>query len=58
MRLVRFASSSIIVSLLASVVLLFLPGCGKTSINNPVQIISPTSGSSQSAPINTAFAAP
>jgi len=54
MKLVRYASSSIVVSL----ILLLLPGCGKTTSSSPLQIITPTSGSSQSTAINTAFSAP
>ena len=58
MKRVGCPSSSVLVSLLAFLVLLFLPSCGKTSANNPVQTIAATSGSSQNAAINMAFAAP
>ena len=49
------AASSLLLLLLT---LLFLPGCGSTGVSNPVEVIAPTSGSPQSAAINTAFASP
>jgi len=50
------ALTSALLAVLFAVV--FIPGCGSTSTKSSPEIITPTSGSGQSAAIGTAFAAP
>jgi hypothetical protein len=45
-------------SALIFVALAFLPGCGSARVNNPPEMIAPTSGTPQSAAVNAAFASP